>query len=364
MCENTENFDNIEEEKTKVASNDEKEYSIYNYFKEHPSIFIAVISTLVAVISGAIRIISNIAITSELKSWGINTDYIEINTNQFDVIVVVLACLLISTMIQLTISDKTDIFKKKRELQLIGDAIEQSIHNLSNVYLEQESETENLKFKELKEETGKLLETAQDTVKIGKSYLKFIIPILLMITVFVQWLMIYVFYGRKNFIYAVIVTVIIALFGFFSSYMGDKRIKEKELKNKTFLELVALEREKIEEYNNMISEMLFFNFKRNNSNFKILMKFVAFLMSVGLSIIMIFFVKVSSDAQNNFNIVTIDNNQYAVIYTYDNKYYLEEAKIDGKRITINTTNQRILVSEDISIQNMTFEEVEKIKQQK
>lgn len=361
MCENTDNFDNIEEEKIKVASNDEKEYSIYNYFKEHPSIFIAVISTLVAVISGAIRIISNIAITSELKSWGINTDYIEINTNQFDVIVVVLACLLISTMIQLAISDEVNIYRKKKELKWINELI---FRELEVKLIDKKKEKGGIDSQFNERVEDQLFALSRQTIKNTNAHLKILIPILVIASVVTQFMLIYTLCRTTNPIFAIIDTLIIMCFGYLTSYLYCRCRKKKELQEKSLKELTNMQYKCIKECNNLLSKAAFGNLKKRNCNEEVWRKVSCLLVSFIFMIVFIFTFNRMTDSKNNFNIATIDNNQYAVIYSYDNKYYLEEAEIDGKRITINTTNQRILVSEDISIQNMTFEEVEKIKQEK
>lgn len=357
MCENTENFDNIEEEKTKVASNDEKEYSIYNYFKEHPSIFIAVISTLVAVISGGIRIISNIAITSELKSWGINTDYIEINTNQFNIIVTIFACLLISTMIQTAISEQANIDRKKKELKWINKAISES------ELIDKKNERESVIDSQSNNEDDKLFTLSQEIIETSKLYTKVLIPVLFLISFITQFMLLYILCGTLNPLFSIIDTLIIMLFGYLMFCFNNKSLKKEELQKKTLEELRGMQYEYIKESNKLLSKASFGNFKERNSNEEILKKVLCLLASFICLIVFAFIFNFNgiTVGKKSFNIATIDNNQYAVIYSYDNKYYLEEVEIDGKRITINTTNQRVLVSEDISIQNMTFEEVEKIK---
>ena len=48
-----------------------------------------------------------------------------------------------------------------------------------------------------------------------------------------------------------------------------------------------------------------------------------------------------------------------VIFCNENFYILEEAEINGNSITINTSNQHILKSDDISLEKMTFDTVVK-----
>lgn len=58
----------------KVVPNDEKdsldEYSIFNYLQKTPSVLIAVVSAIVAIISGFARLLTKISIRKTLSYWG------------------------------------------------------------------------------------------------------------------------------------------------------------------------------------------------------------------------------------------------------------------------------------------------------
>ena len=67
----------------------------------------------------------------------------------------------------------------------------------------------------------------------------------------------------------------------------------------------------------------------------------------------------ANDTKNKqeFVIVTEDGQDYVIIYNNDNCYYLVEALIEDKKITIDTTKQSVVVKDKIVYENMKFEEV-------
>ena len=64
--------------------------------------------------------------------------------------------------------------------------------------------------------------------------------------------------------------------------------------------------------------------------------------------------------ETNFKIVSIEEEQYAIIYQGQDKYYLEKAVITDDIIAIDTRQQRIISTSDISFSIRTFDKVIKI----
>lgn len=61
--------------------------------------------------------------------------------------------------------------------------------------------------------------------------------------------------------------------------------------------------------------------------------------------------------QHSFSITTIEDQEYAIIYTNNNTYYLDEILTDEESISIYTTKQRIITAEDISYEIIEYNNV-------
>lgn len=68
--------------------------------------------------------------------------------------------------------------------------------------------------------------------------------------------------------------------------------------------------------------------------------------------------------QSTFWIYSDTNATYAVVYNESNKYVLKEAEIDGDKLYINLSNQRIVESKDMIMEQMSFDEVIKVDSKK
>ena len=88
-------------------THDEKQYSIYNYFREHTTFLVACISALVAVISFALNYAADLHTSSYLQYWMVDTVYA--NENNTEQVYAVLLALLYSVTIVIahTVMSKT-----------------------------------------------------------------------------------------------------------------------------------------------------------------------------------------------------------------------------------------------------------------
>ena len=82
------------------------------------------------------------------------------------------------------------------------------------------------------------------------------------------------------------------------------------------------------------------------------------IVSMMLSVLTVGFNDYSTNT--DFNIYKEDQKIYAVIYCYQDTYYLEEAVIDGDVLKVDISKQRILQSDDIILDYRTFSKVERI----
>ena len=66
--------------------------------------------------------------------------------------------------------------------------------------------------------------------------------------------------------------------------------------------------------------------------------------------------------KSEFSVVNIDEQEYAIIYTSGNTYYLDMAEVNLEHnvISIDTSKQRIIVSNDMSYEVAKFKSVVKI----
>ena len=104
-------------------------------------------------------------------------------------------------------------------------------------------------------------------------------------------------------------------------------------------------------------------FKSNRFEFSIVSWKRFFLMYIYIIVVLVIAAALSgremAKDKRIFECLVTPKKTEVVIFGNENFYILEEAEINGNSITINTSNQHILKSDDISLEKMTFDTVVK-----
>ena len=103
------------------------------------------------------------------------------------------------------------------------------------------------------------------------------------------------------------------------------------------------------------------NSSKKISNFQI----IGFLIMLLISLVVISWtvhsqVKDYTVKQEQFRVTVLDEKTYAIIYQENLTYYLSQVQIENQNIKVYTNKQRIINSNDISYEVISFENVEKI----
>lgn len=69
----------------------------------------------------------------------------------------------------------------------------------------------------------------------------------------------------------------------------------------------------------------------------------------------------TATSKNQFPVYTDNENTYAIVHINDDNYIMLNAQVDDNTITIDTSKQRILTTDDISYNLMTFQTVTKVE---
>lgn len=97
----------------------------------------------------------------------------------------------------------------------------------------------------------------------------------------------------------------------------------------------------------------------SDSNIKTLIVKVSLLLSVLLVLLCFLFTPIARD-KKTFDIIMIENKEYAVIYSDNEFVYLDEAEIEESTIRINIDNHRIENRAGVSFSSQSFDDVKRL----
>lgn len=137
----------------------------------------------------------------------------------------------------------------------------------------------------------------------------------------------------------------------------NKKIKKELFENKWDLETV-LESDESMYYEYPIDKIINLNYKELFRDKALISLILQIVIGVIFLIVLVYPSSVNDmQKKQEFAIVKEGEKDYVIIYNNDNCYYLIEAIIDNKTITVDTTKQSVVIREQIAYENMKFESV-------
>ena len=148
---------------------------------------------------------------------------------------------------------------------------------------------------------------------------------------------------------------------FFNSY-GNTKNQRKALRKHSQESVFTKENPRLSERIKKLKKSESEQYEKNRGHFKVEIKSVILL--VLATIVAVLFVMplagfLSAKSQRKFKILPHETTNEMVVFHNEDTYILEEAEINENTITINTAKQRILKTNDIAFEKMTFDTVVK-----
>ena len=393
MCEKVEDVAVVEKNST-ISNNETKNnrYSIYDYFKEHPSFCITIISIFAAVISVLLNLIAFLNANTYLTYFNVDSIFYK-QSNLFIYffamvliffVVIIVFQAFISKTFESYLSHKRilllhkyalkDIKKEEKELKKSHKKMERYLAEQSRTSTGNVNLTEDEKI--LEEAKANLKKTHEEYIKVRKTtrMTRFVCRLLVAISCLITWIMLIVIYAlmlsfvtydlKGNVWSALLFSTIYVLVCAIENWLLTCVIlvKRKEIKADTEMDAKS----KLEKYGNFdefpISALFSGNIRSvfNNSNFK------RIILAVVLCLVILMFSSVyigskSASEQKTFYIVDIDNQSYAMIYNNGENMILEKVNLSDDGIAIDINHQKIIPSQNVDMKKYIFEKVDVIR---
>ena len=346
----------------------------WKYLRKNPSLIIAVVSAIVTLTSAIMSFSCRLATVTFLRYWNIDTLYAAYNVPNLGSIFAISFIFLLCGTISMFV---------------VKNTVSKFIHNTTtgrccNQVFRILSHRINKEDKELKSRVHlarldarrmsiylqkELIQKARKLEKIlfGKEICEGVFEILVVwgLVAILFWIILAALTDIVNFVMVTILSALcmiefiaMALLGSVSQLKvsGKKAVETKldkaiENNNNTlsFVDEIKEDEEKI--------------FKSERFEFSITSWKRFFLMYIYIIVVLVIAAALSgremAKDKRIFECLVTPKKTEVVIFCNENFYILEEAEINGNSITINTSNQHILKSDDISLEKMTFDTVVK-----
>ena len=362
-------------------------YHIYEYFKDHPSVFFAIMSTAVAAITLILNFTAFLSKNSYLSYFGVDNVLYKPSTQFVSFIAITMiytaTLLLFQGFLSITFESylpyRRELLKNKYLLMNIKAGIKERKREIKRIKKEllfftdasfDESETtKTLKQLDQLLKKDKQLESERLSVKkaITRRSLVYIFPII--ITCITIWMILciatIILLSMSIFDWDIIIrasailsALSVAFFTIENWFLScvlwdDKKTLKRNAKYEidytpTYHELPEFPINTI--FRGNVKSLL------SDSNCKRIIGLVI------LCLLMIIIVSSWSGSQSALNqkefyVIDIDNQKYVLIYNNGENAILEEAEIKGDSLIINTTHQVIIPSNNLNMQKYIFDSV-------
>lgn len=382
--------ENIEtkEEKTAPAekTSEVKEYRIFEYFKEHTGLLVTCVSALVAIMSFVLRFAVGRMNYSYLAYWNIlslhaNTS----NQSELDMVVCALLYIFALFLMHGFLGKTAEVYQhynkflsvtkvafnrlkeeNERILEIIRSCSE-IIDQISSVERDDDrADEERKRINECEAACQEITQKIQHMKTARRRVLRWVV-----VQIIVSLILSYLFGSIFLFLLnattplregiqltaIVAVSIIVDLVVYFIPAFFKTRCVDKELTDEE-VDTLASEviREELPEFPVFI--LLHHGFKGvlTDKNIK---KATGY--SIAITALLILIITISgtlnAERQQRFSIYNDGTTSYAIVYTSESTRFMEEAVIKDKTITIDTTKQRIITSDDITYTIQEFDEV-------
>lgn len=354
-------------------------HSIYNYFKDHPSVLIAAVSALVAVLTVALNYINFVNINAYLSFFEIEYTG-AVTTPQIRYFFAIAAGFLVVLVISQSFISRTfeAYTPYKRRFLLCKYAkrsAKKKIKEVQRIYKEYKTQTESYSKAEQDEIEHNCQDAQEAFEKLTYHYKKMkkrrkMYQLLIGISCFITWLLMFLV---SLLMFAVVIPQITQamLFAALASllYTGVAatvnwglycviQIKRKQIKQ----DVEKDESEQVLSYDEFptipITTAVNFDIRKalTNTTWKL-----AMITTVAVLLSSTFMSSTlgtkTAETKNAFFIITREDVDYAVIYTDGDTAILEKATIQDDQITIDTSDQMMISLSGVPMKKQVFEEV-------
>lgn len=365
-----------EQETEKVEETQAKtnKHSIYDYLKENTAFLLAVVSAMVAIVTFFAKLVTLISARKELAFWEFNSSYATFGGES--IVYTVILAIIFSCFI----TASSTLFSSTYEAYLQ----QKKFHLLAKYFLKKEKH--NLKRLAEKSKKGKatelevfVLENAEliktSTKESKKSAYK---------DLFFNLFFIFVMICCNSILFAIttvsdagsdtwlvaLALFIVQLFTLWLLKTLTKKtvIKKKELKEKSndadyIVKFFKERKDKEYPFNKIFKNGL----RSVLSNSNIISIIVMIILNCFILSCSFTFTKIDPiERSKTFQITTVDSTPYAIVYQDDEKYYLEEIKVEVEQtegeepkeiLIVYTNRQRIITSDDIKIEVKKYDDI-------
>lgn len=375
----TRNINNVTEDEQvdQTDPSPKNECSYYNYIKSHPASLIAILSAFATIITFIAQLMTYIYSKNTLEYWGFSISYASLSGDSL--LYSAMSAIIYSVVLSIAaiwFTKTSDVYIERKKYYLSIKYLIKKLRSMEkdklNTIKEMEKEpfVDHRKLREVKdsvlETQTKLMDVKADTIKelhtARWTFFAHLIPILILSTI-ASLLLSLIFKQSMNFWGSVLCIFIIQLLTFVVLYYTEEKTKLKKRQIKEQVNTIdsskLLEQLEIRtEYplKNIVSK----EFSIKNSTF-LMVLFNVFVTSIVFIISIGFSIKGTESNRKAFEIVTLDNKTYAMVYHDEDTFFLEQADISDATLTIHTNRQRIIDASDIEFTVYTFDDVVKIE---
>lgn len=363
-----------ETEKTKETKTETNKHSIYDYLKENTAVLLAVVSAMVAIVTFFAKLVTLIFARKELAFWEISSSYATFGSESiiYTVILAIIFSCFITASSMLFSSTYEAYLQYKKFYLLAKYFLKKERHNIKRIV----KKSKNGKITEVE---SFILENAELIKKSTKESKKLAYKDL-----FFNLFFIFVIICINSILFAIttvsdagsatwlvaLALLIAQLFTLWLLKMLTKKtvIKKNELKKKCndadYIVKFYKEREQKEYPFNKIFKNGIRSVLSNSNIISIIVMIIlnCFILSCS------FTVTKSDPIERSkiFQTTTIDSIPYAIVYQDDEKYYLEEIKVEIEKaegeeskeiLTVYTNRQRIISCDDIEIEVKKYDDI-------
>lgn len=350
-------------------------FSIYDYLKKTPSVFIASISALIAVVTFFARLMTEFSLRQELLFWNINPEHAIATDSIINnaVVSIIYAFLTIVLAMWFSATYESYAVFKSRDLTMRYFKKQQK-KEIKRIESKNSKDIASVDEKEFVKNFNEICVMAKEVKRDGRNeFIANSFPIYIFVFL-VTFLFAAVTTNGKNALLLTLVCFAIQMITLFllSRFHTRKSINKKIIKNEcSNTEFIVDQLSKTKSERFPISKISKKGIRTYMSNVNIIMVVIMLLINC---ITMCITAALSGgnpiEEDKRFQTVVLDDTLYAIVYQNGNQCFLEEAEItvqnnnavSEKILTIYTNKQRIMTYDDIVIDVAEYDDI--IRKQK
>lgn len=365
-----------EQETEKVEETETKtnKHSIYDYLRENTAFLLAVVSAMVAIVTFFAKLVTLISARKELAFWEFNSSYATFGGESIVytvILAIIFSCFI--TASSMLFSSTYEAYLQQKKFHLLAKYfLKKEKHNLKRL-AEKSKKGKATELEVFVLENAELIKTSTKDSK--KSAYK---------DLFFNLFFIFVIICCNSILFAIttvsdagsdtwlvaLALFIVQLFTLWLLKTLTKKtvIRKKELKEKCndsdyIVKFFKERKDKEYPFNKVFKNGL----RSVLSNSNIISIIVMIILNCFILSCSFTFTKIDPiERSKTFQITTVDSTPYAIVYQDDEKYYLEEIKVEVEQtegeepkeiLMVYTNRQRIITSDDIKIEVKKYDDI-------